>query len=138
MERPKPRARKARRPQQHANETRNATARTGRKRGIQPMKPSAATQPVRDRPDKMQTHHIHQLQTIPSADVCQKLLNTAPERKESTQVASTHTQTASSCKQPCGNSGVLARARGQKRVANYDEIGQTATGRDRERKGRCT
>ena len=48
------------------------------------------------RPDKMQTHHIHQLQTIPSADVCQKLLNTAPERKESTQVASTHTQTASS------------------------------------------
>ena len=61
---------------------------------------SALSRPVprARRPDKMQTqtHHIHQLQTIPLADVCQKLLNTAPKRKESTQDASTHTQTASS------------------------------------------
>ena len=48
VEGPKPRARKARRTQQHANETRHATARTGRKSGTQRMKHSAATQPVRD------------------------------------------------------------------------------------------
>ena len=63
--------------------------------------------------------------------ISQKLLDTAPERKESTQDASKHIQTASS---PVAT--VLAGARGQKRVANYDEIGHR-TG-DRERKGRCT
>ena len=61
-----------------------------------------------------------QIQTNPSADVyiSQKLLDTAPVRKESTQDASTHIQTASS---PVAT--VLAGARGQKRVASYDEIG---------------
>ena len=81
------------------------------------------------RPDNMQTHHIHQLQqTNPSADVGQKLLNTAPVRKESTQDAATHTQTASS---PVAT--VLARARGQKRVANYDEIGHRTGPRETKR-----
>ena len=43
------------------------------------------------RPDNMRTHHTNQIQTNPSADVIsQKLLDTAPERKESTQDASTH------------------------------------------------
>ena len=71
------------------------------------------------RPDNTRTHPIHQIQTNPSADVIrQKLLDTAPERKESTQDASTHIQTASG---PVAT--VLAGARGQKRVANYDEIG---------------
>ena len=87
VERPKPRARKARRPQQHANETRNATARTGRKRGIQPTKLSICgliSDAARARrPDNMQIHHLQQ--TNPSADVSQKLLNTAPERKGRTQ-----------------------------------------------------
>ena len=102
MERPKPRARKARRPQQHANETRNATARTGRKRGIQPTKLSAATQPVRDgrttcrftisskqtRPLTLAAaaavqHNAHGPRT--PKHVSQKLLNTAPERKGRTQ-----------------------------------------------------
>ena len=36
------------RPAPHANETRHATARKGRKSGTQLMKPSAATRPVRD------------------------------------------------------------------------------------------
>ena len=47
-----------------------------------------------------------------------RVLVMAPERKESTQDATTHIQTASS---PVAT--VLAGARGQKRVANYDEIG---------------
>ena len=47
VEGPKSRARKARRTQQHANETRHATARTGRKSGTQRMKHSAGTQPER-------------------------------------------------------------------------------------------
>ena len=62
MEGPKPRARKARRLQQHVNETRHVTARTGRKSGTQLMKPSAATQLVRDgrttrtKPTRIQTN----------------------------------------------------------------------------------
>ena len=71
------------------------------------------------RPGTLRTHHIDQIQKIPSAVVnSQKLLDTAPEREENTQDVSTHIQTASS---PIAT--VLARARGQKRVANYDEIG---------------
>ena len=71
------------------------------------------------RTDNMRTHHTNQIQTNSSAEVIrQKLPDTAPERKESTQDASTHIQTASS---PVAT--VLAGARGQKRVANYDEIG---------------
>ena len=67
--------------------------------------------------DNMRTDQIQK--TNPSAEVIsQKLLVTAPERKESTQDATTHIQTASS---PVAT--VLAGARGQKRVANYDEIG---------------
>ena len=58
-------------------------------------------------------------QTCPSAVVnSQKLLDTAPERKKTTQDASSHIQAASG---PVAT--VLAGARGQKRVANYDEIG---------------
>ena len=73
------------------------------------------------RPDNMRTHHIQQIQTNPSADVItgsQKLLDTAPGSKKSTRDASTHIQTASG---PVAT--VLAGARRQKRVANYDEIG---------------
>ena len=67
----------------------------------------------------MRPHHADQIQMNPSAVVnCQKLLETAPGRKNSTQDASTHIQTASG---PVAT--VLAGARGQKRVANYDEIG---------------
>ena len=64
VEGPKPRARKARRLQQHANETRHVTARTGRKSGTQLMKPSAVTQPARARrPDNMRMHHTDQIHT---------------------------------------------------------------------------
>ena len=49
------------------------------------------------RTDNMRTHHTNQIQTNSSAEVIrQKLPDTAPERKESTQDASTHIQTASS------------------------------------------
>ena len=49
------------------------------------------------RPGTLWTHHHDQIQKIPSAVVnSQKLLDTAPERKENTQDASTHIQTASS------------------------------------------
>ena len=67
----------------------------------------------------MPLHHADQIQMNPSAVVnSQKLLDTAPGSKKSTQDTSTHIQTASG---PVAT--VLAGARGQKRVANYDEIG---------------
>ena len=71
------------------------------------------------RPGTMRPHHADQIQMNPSAVVnSQKLLDTAPERKKTTQDASSHIQAASG---PVAT--VLAGARGQKRVANYDEIG---------------
>ena len=51
------------------------------------------------RTDNMRTHHTNQIQTNSSAEVIRQKLpdtHTAPERKESTQDASTHIQTASS------------------------------------------
>ena len=119
MEGPKPRARKARRPQQHANACKARNGTDGEEEWDSADEALSSDAARARRTDNMRTHHTNQIQTNSSAEVIrQKLPDTAPERKESTQDASTHIQTASS---PVAT--VLAGARGQKRVANYDEIG---------------
>ena len=87
----------------------------------------------------MRSHHTDQIQTNPSADVIsQKLLDTAPERKESTQDASTHIQTASSpvatvlagaSSEGAEESGELRRDRLQDGTAKEKDVVHTCSGR---------